>query len=112
MLRCTLLESCNDSSVSANDHSIGGAAAPVTLVEYADYQCPHCAVADAVVQKLHDRYGDQLRVVFRNFPLTEVHAAAEPAAELAEGAAAQGKFWPMHDASLNTAIATAFPRSG
>jgi len=84
--------------VSEHDHSSGSASAPLVLVEYGDYQCPHCAAADPVVHAVQKALGEQLRFVFRNFPLAEMHPAAEPAAELAEGAAVQGKFWEAHDA--------------
>jgi protein-disulfide isomerase len=84
--------------VSEHDHSAGNADAPLTLVEYGDYQCPHCAAADPVVRAVQHALGKELRFVFRNFPLTEMHPAAEPAAEFAEGAAVQGKFWEAHDA--------------
>jgi len=84
--------------VSAHDHSAGSADAPLTLVEYGDYQCPHCAAADPVVRAVQKAFGKELRFVFRNFPLAEMHPAAEPAAEFAEGAAVQGKFWEAHDA--------------
>jgi protein-disulfide isomerase len=84
--------------VSEHDHAAGSADAPLTLVEYGDYQCPHCAAADPVVRAVQKALGADLRFVFRNFPLTEVHPAAEPAAEFAEGAAVQGKFWEAHDA--------------
>jgi protein-disulfide isomerase len=84
--------------VSEQDHAAGSADAALTLVEYGDYQCPHCAAADPVVRAVQKAFGADLRFVFRNFPLTEVHPAAEPAAEFAEGAAAQGKFWAAHDA--------------
>ena len=84
--------------VSEHDHAAGSASAPLTLVEYGDYQCPHCAAADPVVRAVQQALGAQLRFVFRNFPLTEAHPAAEPAAEFAEEAGAQGKFWEAHDA--------------
>ncbi len=84
--------------VSEHDHSAGPADAPLTLVEYGDYQCPHCAAADPAVRAVQKALGKELRFVFRNFPLTEMHPAAEPAAEFAEGAAVQGKFWEAHDA--------------
>jgi protein-disulfide isomerase len=84
--------------ISEHDHAAGRADAPLTLVEYGDYQCPHCAAADLVVHALQSAFGAELRFVFRNFPLTEVHPAAEPAAELAESAALQGKFWEAHHA--------------
>ena len=83
--------------VSEQDHTAGKADAPLTLVEYGDYQCPHCAAADPVVRGLQKELGSELRFVFRNFPLTEMHPAAEPAAEFAEGAAVQGKFWAAHE---------------
>jgi protein-disulfide isomerase len=85
-------------AVSEHDHAAGAADAPLTLVEYGDYQCPHCAAADPVVRAVQKAFGKELRFVFRNFPLTEAHPAAEPAAEFAEGAAVQGKFWEAHDA--------------
>jgi protein-disulfide isomerase len=83
--------------VGANDHVQGPAKAPVTLVEYGDYECPYCGEAYPVVKALHKRLGDQMRFVFRNFPLAEAHPHAEHAAEAAEAADAQGKFWEMHD---------------
>jgi protein-disulfide isomerase len=83
--------------VGANDHVEGPAKAPVTLVEYGDYECPYCGQAYPVVKALQERLGKQLRFVFRNFPLSEAHPHAEHAAEAAEAAAAQGKFWEMHD---------------
>jgi protein-disulfide isomerase len=84
--------------VADQDHVAGSASAPLTLVEYGDYQCPHCAAADPAVRAVQKAFGAELRFVFRNFPLAEMHPAAEPAAEFAEGAAAQGKFWEVHDA--------------
>ncbi|HWA78258.1 MAG TPA: thioredoxin domain-containing protein [Polyangiaceae bacterium] len=84
--------------VSEQDHAAGPANAPLTLVEYGDYQCPHCAAADLVVHSVQKAFGARLRFVFRNFPLAEMHPAAEPAAEFAEGSAEQGKFWEAHDA--------------
>jgi protein-disulfide isomerase len=83
--------------VDAKDHSEGPATAPVTLVEYGDYQCPSCGDAFPLVKKLQQHFGEKLRFVFRNFPL-EMHPYAEHAAETAEFAAAHGKFWQMHDA--------------
>jgi protein-disulfide isomerase len=83
--------------VHPEDHAQGSATAAVTLVEYGDYQCPYCGAAYPLVQELQQRFGAQLRFVFRNFPLTQAHPLAQMAAELAEAAAAQGKFWPMHD---------------
>ncbi|MGO9451420.1 MAG: DsbA family protein [Candidatus Binataceae bacterium] len=84
--------------VSERDHIRGPAQAPVTLVEYADYQCPYCGMANPIVERVQQALGDRLRFVFRNFPLSEVHPHAEHAAEIAEAAGAHDKFWEMHDA--------------
>lgn len=86
--------------VGPEDHAQGLADAPVTLVEYGDYQCPHCGRAYPIVKALQKSFGKQLRFAFRNFPLREIHPYAEPAAEAAEFAAAHGKFWEMHDLIL------------
>ena len=83
--------------VSAHDHAEGRADAPLTLVEYGDYQCPYCGAAYPVVKRLQKALGKKLRFVFRNFPLTQAHPYALIAAEAAEAAALQGKFWEMHD---------------
>src|SRR5271157_1493158 len=83
--------------VSARDHAEGSADALVTLVEYGDYQCPYCGAAYPVVKRLQKTLGKKLRFVFRNFPLTQSHPYALIAAEAAEAAALQGKFWEMHD---------------
>jgi protein-disulfide isomerase len=83
--------------VSANDHVEGSADAPLTLVEYGDYQCPYCGAAYPVVKRLQKTLGEKLRFVFRNLPLTQAHPYALIAAEAAEAAALQGKFWQMHD---------------
>jgi protein-disulfide isomerase len=79
------------------DHIQGGSKAKVTLVEYGDYQCPFCGEAYPILKKIQQKYGDRLRFVFRNFPLTEMHPRAEFGAEMAEASGAQGKFWEMHD---------------
>jgi protein-disulfide isomerase len=86
-----------DRPVGAEDHVRGAAGAPVTLVEYGDYECPYCRAAARVVRATAARHADNLRFVFRHFPLTELHAHAEQAAEAAEAAGAQGRFWEMHD---------------
>ena len=83
--------------VNERDHAQGSPAAPVTLVEYGDYECPYCGNAYPVVKRLQQDLGERLRFVFRNFPLNTVHAHAGVAAQAAEAAAAQGKFWEMHD---------------
>lgn len=82
--------------VRDEDHQRGPSDAPVTLVEFGDYQCPYCADAYRVVQAVEEVMGDNLRFVFRNFPLCDIHPDAEPAAEAAEAAAGQGRFWEMH----------------
>jgi protein-disulfide isomerase len=83
--------------VGPRDHIQGPADAPVTLVEYGDYECPFCGRAHLVVKELQRRMASNMRFVFRHFPLTNVHEHAEVAAEAAEAAGAQGKFWKMHD---------------
>jgi protein-disulfide isomerase len=83
--------------VGARDHVAGLADAPVTLVEYGDFECPYCGMAYPIVKEMQRRLGARLRFVFRNFPLAESHPHAEHAAEAAESAAEQGKFWEMHD---------------
>jgi len=83
--------------VTERDHIRGSAKALVTLVEYGDFECPHCGAAYPVVDELIEKLGDRLRFVFRHFPLTQVHPHALNAAEAAEAAGAQGKFWEMHD---------------
>lgn len=83
--------------VGAADHAQGPESAPVTLVEYGDYECPYCGAAYPVVKRLQKHYGNRLRFVFRNFPLTNAHPHAELAAETAEFAGAHEKFWEMHD---------------
>jgi len=83
--------------VSDADHAAGADDASVTLVEYGDYECPYCGMAHPIVKKAQEDLGNQLRFVFRNFPLAEAHPHARIAAQAAEAAGAQGKFWEMHD---------------
>ena len=83
--------------VSERDHIAGPDDAPVTLVEYGDYECPYCGMAHPVVKRAQRELGKQLRFVFRNFPLAEAHPHAQIAAQAAEAAGAQGRFWEMHD---------------
>ena len=83
--------------VSDRDHILAPETATVTLVEYGDYECPYCGLAHPIVKELLRRFGDQLRFVFRHFPLIQVHPHAEHAAQAAEVAGRQGKFWEMHD---------------
>jgi protein-disulfide isomerase len=84
-------------AVSAEDHRQGASDAPCTLVEYGDYQCPSCGHAYPIIKRLQKHFGKRLSFVFRNFPLTQLHPYAEPAAETAEFAGSHGKFWEMHD---------------
>jgi protein-disulfide isomerase len=79
------------------DHVQGPAEAPVTLVEYGDYECPYCGAAYPIVKEVQARLGEKLRFVFRIFPITTSHPHAEQAAEAAEAAASQDRFWEMHD---------------
>ena len=81
----------------ARDHIRGPVDAPVTLVKYGDYQCAYCAAAHTVVNAIQARAGGGLCFVFRHFPMTTVHPYAEAAAEAAEAAGAQRRFWTMHD---------------
>src|SRR6266849_6649417 len=83
--------------VDALDHRGGNAAAAVTLLEYGDYACPACRDAEWIVKAIRQVMGAELRFVFRHFPLRQEHPQAQHAAEAAEAAGAQGKFWDMHD---------------
>jgi len=83
--------------VTDEDHVLGAPDAPAVLVEYGDYECPFCGQAYWEVKELSQALGDRLCFVFRNFPLTQAHPDAELAAEAAEAAGAQGRFWEMHD---------------
>ena len=84
-------------AVGETDHAAGPVDAPVTLVEYGDYECPNCRRAYPIVRELQQILGSRLRYVFRNFPLITIHRHASVAAQAAEAAAAQGKFWEMHN---------------
>jgi len=84
-------------NISSNDQTQGNSSAPLVLVEYGDYECPHCGAAYPIVKKLQKHFADKLLFVFRNFPLSEMHPHAFAAACAAEAAGLQNKFWPMHD---------------
>ena len=86
--------------VSNNDHIRGPLDAPITLVEYGDYECPYCQAVHPIVRDIRERMGDQMLYVFRHFPITTVHPHARAAAEGAEAAGVQGHFWEMHNALL------------
>jgi len=83
--------------ITERDHQAGSPAAAVTLVEYGDFECPHCGRAYPIVKRIKREMGDNLLFVYRHFPLTRIHPHAEHAAESSVAAAAQGSFWPMHD---------------
>lgn len=83
--------------VNSKDHSQGDVHAPVELVEYGDYQCPYCGMAYPIIKALQQKFGKDLRFVFRNFPLSKIHPQAKMAAVAAEAAGYQNKFWAMHD---------------
>jgi protein-disulfide isomerase len=83
--------------VAPDDHAQGPPEAPVTLLEYGDYECPYCLRAFPLIKRLREELGDRLRFVFRHFPQNSVHPHASVAAQAAEAAGAQGKFWEMHD---------------
>jgi Na+/H+ antiporter NhaA len=83
------------------DHIRGSESAPVTLVEYGDYECSYCGQAEVVIRELLDSFGDDLRYVWRHLPLNDVHPNAQMAAEATEAAAADGRFWELHDTLLD-----------
>ena len=84
--------------ITRNDHIRGPANAPITVVEYGDYECPHCGLAYPIVNRVLLSFSGRMRFVYRHFPLTEIHPHAEIAAESTEFAGAAGLFWDMHDA--------------
>jgi protein-disulfide isomerase len=84
--------------VSSDDHLQGPPDAPLVLVMYGDFECPYCAAAQSILRRVRERLGDRLLLVFRHLPIPEVHPHAQLAAEVSEAAAAQGRFWEMHDA--------------
>lgn len=83
--------------VSDKDHIQGNINAPIEFVEYGDYQCPHCGHAYPIIKSIQEKLGNNLKFVFRNFPLSEIHPNALHAAIASEAAALQNKFWEMHD---------------
>src|SRR3954462_9408465 len=91
------------------DHILGPHNAPVTLAEYGDYECPYCGAAHLIVKQILRSLGDNVRYVFRHFPLARIHPHAEKAAEAAEAAGAQGQFWPMHNMLFENQRALAIP---
>ncbi|MEK7193318.1 MAG: thioredoxin domain-containing protein [Patescibacteria group bacterium] len=85
-------------TISATSWVKGNAEAKVTLIEYSDFQCPACGTYYPIVKKLLEDYGDRIRFVYRHFPLRQIHKNADIAAQAAEAAGVQGKFWEMHNA--------------
>ncbi|MGD0330378.1 MAG: DsbA family protein [Nitrososphaeria archaeon] len=83
--------------VGERDHVNGPPNAPITLVEYGDFECPHCGRTYPIVKRLQEHLDGKLRFVFRHLPISTVHSHAKKAAEAAEAAGSQGKFWEMHD---------------
>ncbi|HEV7842847.1 MAG TPA: thioredoxin domain-containing protein [Pyrinomonadaceae bacterium] len=83
--------------VTEHDHVQGSPLAAVIIVEYGDFECPHCGAAHKIVKQIQQMLGDGLRFAYRHFPLTQIHPHAERAAEASEAAGAQGRFWEMHD---------------
>jgi protein-disulfide isomerase len=83
--------------IGPQDHTLGPADASVTLVEYGDYECPHCGAAHPIVTSVRRRLGRELLFAYRDFPLVQIHPHAGDAAEMSEAAGSQGRFWPMHD---------------
>src|SRR5258706_1530883 len=83
--------------IGGRDHIQGPIDAPITLLEYGDYECPYCGDAYSVVKAIQERLGDRLCFAFRNFPLVNAHSHAEHAAEAAEAAGVPGQYWEMHD---------------
>ena len=84
-------------AVSSEDHRQGNPEAKCTLVEYGDYECPSCGQAYPIVKQVQRHFGKRISFVFRNFPLSQIHPYAKSAAETAEFAGSQGRFWEMHD---------------
>ncbi|MGD1276672.1 MAG: thioredoxin domain-containing protein [Tepidisphaeraceae bacterium] len=95
--------------VTPTDHMQGDKNALVVLVEYGDYECPHCGHAYPIVKRVQRHFGQRLAFVFRNFPLSEMHPSAQVAAEAAEFAAAHGRFWEMHDGIYDNQPALGVP---
>jgi len=92
----TELSPIQNAGLLATDHIAGSNHAALVLVEYGDYACPSCVEAEPLTRHLVEVFGSQMKFIFRHYPLVEIHPHAEIAAEAAEAAAAQGKFWPMH----------------
>jgi len=92
------------------DHILGDNRAAIELVEFGDYECPHCAAVHPVIQQLQAEASDELCFVYRHFPLVEIHRLAQTAAEAAEAAAGQGRFWDLHDKLYENSPALDLPQ--
>lgn len=92
--------------VNENDHILGSPTSPVTLVEYGDYQCPQCKMTHSIIKQFRQELGEKLCVVFRHFPLKNAHPYAQLAAEIAEAASYQKKFWDMHNLLMKQSLLT------
>lgn len=98
----TKLQPASSDNGNIADHVSGPEAAKVTIIEYGDFQCPGCASAAPILKSVTAKYKDELKLVFRNYPLTSIHPNARAAAAAAEAAGLQGKYWPMHDQLYST----------
>lgn len=87
----------SQSEITANENIKGKSEASITIIEYSDFQCPACASYYALAKQLMEEHGSEIQFIYRNFPLTNIHPQAELAAQAAEAAGLQGKFWEMHD---------------
>lgn len=96
------IQPATEQSGNIADHVLGNKESKVILVEYGDFQCPGCKAVHPTVKALAEKYEDQIAFVFRNFPLTTIHANARTAAAAAEAAGLQGKYWEMHDQLYET----------
>ena len=94
------MENVTVPEITATDHVLGPGDAPVTVLEYGDYECPFCRGAARDLHRMLDLYPGSIRFAFRNFPIPQLHPHAEQAAEAAEAAAAQGRFWEMYELLL------------
>ena len=88
-------------AVSPSNPSVGNASAPITLIEFSDYQCPYCGRVEPTLKRLRAAYGDKIRFVWKDFPLTQIHPQAFKAGEAAHCAGDQGKYWELHDVLFN-----------
>jgi protein-disulfide isomerase len=84
-------------AISADNPTVGSASAPITLIEFSDYQCPYCGRVEPTLKRIRATYGDKIRFVWKDFPLTQIHPQAFKAGEAAHCAGDQGKYWELHD---------------